>query len=456
MNALQVDPTLTEKYDLAGPRYTSYPTAPHFKPWSSEEWLDALRENEAASTRPLSLYFHLPFCPSLCLYCGCNVIITKRRERIVEYLQYLEREMKLFRELVGSRRRVEQIHWGGGSPSYLTPDEIRWLGRIIRENFDVAPDAEIGVEIDPRRLTREHVEAFRDAGFNRASLGVQDFDPEVQKAINRIQPEAATLDAIAWCREYGIESINVDLIYGLPGQTPESFRRTLDRVIELDPDRIAVFNFAYVPNVKSHQKAIDATTLPERRVKMMLQKEVIETLTGAGYVYIGMDHFARPDDELATAQRKGELHRNFQGYATHAECDLIGFGITSISNLDRVYAQNLKTLPEYYAAIDEGRLPSALGVRLTDDDHLRRHVIMTLMCNLELSVPDVERRFGIDFREYFGRIDERLAPLAEDRLVELDRTSIRVTDRGRLFLRNVAMQFDAYLGKGAVMYSRTV
>ena len=453
---MNVNLDLARKYDVAGPRYTSYPTAPQFRQWSPGEWVEILRENERTSVRDLSLYFHIPFCQTLCYYCGCNVVITHNHNRISDYLNYLDREMELFQEQVGTRRRVSQLHWGGGSPSGLSPEEIRTLGGMIRRRFDIADDAEIGVEIDPRRLTREHVEAFAEVGFNRASLGVQDFDPKVQLAINRWQPEEETVRAIEWCRELGLESINVDLIYGLPHQTPESFHRTLERVIELAPDRLAVFNFAFVPWVKPHQNVIDQTTLPTVDQKLAMLKDITETLTAAGYVYIGMDHYARPDDSMAIAQRERVLHRNFQGYSTHAECDLLSFGMTSIGNTDRAYSQNLRKIHEYYEAIDRNELPSSVGIRLSDDDVLRRDVIMSLMCNMELDRDDVSRRYEIDFDDYFEGIDEKLAPYASDHLVELDGRVIRITDEGRLFLRNIAMQFDAYLEKGEKLYSRTV
>ena len=453
---MQVDLSLTKKYDRPGPRYTSYPTAPHFQPMDHDEWLQALRENEAIRGGSTSLYVHLPFCETLCLYCGCNVIITKRRELITEYLGYVEKEVGLFQQLVDSRRPVSQIHWGGGSPSYLAPDEIRFLGNVLHQQFEVSKDAEIAVEIDPRRLTRDHVVAFREAGFNRASLGVQDFDPEVQKAIYRIQPEEDTMRAVEWCRELGMGSLNIDLIYGLPLQTPASFHRSLEKVIALNPDRIAIFNFAYVPWMKPHQKAIDADAMPKPEMKMEMLKDIVETLTGAGYLYIGMDHFARPDDTLARAQAAGQLHRNFQGYTAGEWSDLFGFGLTSISGLDRVYAQNQKRLKEYYEALDRNQLPVSAGVTLNDDDYIRRSVIMQLMCNLQLSIPEVERRFDIEFREYFEGIDGRLLEFQEDGLAVVTEDEIRVTEKGRMFLRNIAMQFDRYLEQPIAMYSKTV
>lgn len=456
MNVRPINRELADRYDAPGPRYTSYPTAPHFQPWRSNDWLDALQENERYSHRPLSLYFHIPFCPTLCLYCGCNVVVSRDRKRIGRYIEYLMREMELFQTLVATKRTVKQVHWGGGSPTWLTPYEIHKLAEAIGWNFNLADKAERSVEVDPRRLTKDHVAAFCDAGFNRISLGVQDFDPGVQQAVRRLQTEQETINALEWFRDRGVRSVNMDLIYGLPGQTVESFHRTLKRVIELRPNRLAVFNFAYLPTMKPHHRAIDAAALPGRATKLMMQEDIIVTLTEAGYRYIGMDHFALPDDELAIAQQQGKLHRNFQGYTTGAECDLVGFGVTSISSLDRAYAQNLKELPEYEGAIERGELPASRGLRLSNDDYLRRYIINELMCNLHLSVPQLEQDFEVDFFKYFPDVEERMAPLVIDGLVQFDPDSIDVTEQGRLFLRNIAMQFDAYLGTNDVVFSRTV
>lgn len=456
MNMNPINRELADRYDVPGPRYTSYPTAPHFQLWRSNDWLDALQENERYSHRPLSLYFHIPFCPTLCLYCGCNVVVTRDRKRIGRYIEYLMREMELFQTLVATKRTVKQIHWGGGSPTWLTPYEIHKLAEAVGWNFNLSDKAERSVEVDPRRLTEEHVAAFCDAGFNRISLGVQDFDPGVQQSVRRLQTEQETINALEWFRDRGVGSVNMDLIYGLPGQTVESFHRTLKRVIELRPNRLAVFNFAYLPTMKPHHRAIDAAALPGRATKLMMQEDIIVTLTEAGYRYIGMDHFALPDDELAIAQQQGKLHRNFQGYTTGAECDLVGFGVTSISSLDRAYAQNLKELPEYEGAIERGELPAARGLRLNNDDYLRRYIINELMCNLHLSIPQLEQDFEIDFFRYFFDVEERLAPLVIDGLVRFDPDSIDVTEQGRLFLRNIAMQFDAYLGTNDVVFSRTI
>ena len=453
-NVEMPDRELIEKYNVSGPRYTSYPTALHFEAIEQQEWIDQF--DRIDHDRPLSLYVHLPFCPSLCLYCGCNVQITNRRERIAEYLRYVVREMELFQSLIGTDRSVEQIHWGGGSPSYLTPEEIERLGKEIKERFNVADDAEISVEIDPRGLTRRHVEAFHQAGFNRASIGVQDIDPEVQEAIGRLQTFEETQRAVEWLREVDIESINIDLIYGLPHQTTERFRKTLEQVVTLHPDRLAVFNFAYVPTVKRHQQAIDTSTLPSGMEKIDLLFSMVSFLTDVGYQFIGFDHFAKPKDELAIAKREGKLHRNFQGYTTRGDCDLIGFGATSISMLDRCYAQNYKGLPDYYQALQQDELPVERGVKLSRDDMVRRSVIRELMCNLAVKKEQVEKIFNLNFDEYFAEGIEKLNPLIEDGLVSLDADLLQVSPKGQFFLRNIALCFDGRYGAEKARYSRTV
>lgn len=450
------DLALIDRYDVPGPRYTSYPTAPHFAPLDHEAWLDLLRENQASSMAALSLYVHLPFCPSLCLYCGCNVEITRRRDRVEEYLRYLRREIDTFWRLVGTERYLEQMHWGGGTPSYLMPDEIRALGEKLMSDFSASGDAEISVEIDPRLLTREHVKAFRETGFNRASLGVQDFDERVQLAIGRIQTYEKTRQSIEWLREFGFQSVNLDLIYGLPNQNAAGFARTLGKVVSLNPDRLAVFNFAFVPQVKRHQRGIDPGLLPSRAEKIEILGTAISMLADAGYVMIGMDHFSRPEDELAAAQRKGRLHRNFQGYTTHEDCDVIAFGSTGISTLERAYAQNMKTLAGYYRSVGRGELPVERGIVLSDDDVIRRYAINELMCNLRLSISELEEKFGIVFADYFSDIRERLSSLVEDRLVEVSGEAITILPSGRFFLRNAAMAFDARYGAASAAYSRTV
>ncbi len=456
-----VDIELLKKYDRPGPRYTSYPPAPAFsKDFGPEDYKNAIIENNLAnSTADLSLYFHIPFCDTLCYFCGCNMLVTHRRETIRKYLDYLEREIDMIWKMISPGRKVTQLHWGGGTPSYLNPDEIRELGNFINERFEYVEDPEVGVEIDPRGLTYEHMKAFREVGFNRISMGVQDFDPMVQKAVNRIQPEEITRQAIDWSRELGFKSINLDLIYGLPFQTLDSFEKTIDKVIELSPERIAVFNFAYVPWLKPHQRVIRKEDLPSPEIKLKILKMTIEKLTDAGYVYIGMDHFAKPDDELAIAQKEKTLYRNFQGYSTRAGADLYAFGMSAISQFQNIYAQNYKELKEYYARIDEGKFPTAIGYKMTQDDVIRKHVIMRLMCDMELTKSEVEEKFNIKFDEYFADSIPKLQEFIDDGLVELTENKIIVTLMGRLVIRNIAMCFDAYIDKmmkEKPIFSRTV
>jgi oxygen-independent coproporphyrinogen III oxidase len=452
---------LMNRHDRPGPRYTSYPTAPIFS-----RVFDASRtEKEIALSltpgRPedISLYFHFPFCDTLCYFCGCTTVITRNRDKIREYLSYLKKEIALYASALGPARRVVQMHWGGGTPTYLSPDEIREIGSEIRTKFRFAPDAEISVEVDPRELTEEHLRALRSVGFNRVSMGVQDFDERVQAAVNRHQGETLTLNVIDWCRDLGFSSINLDLIYGLPMQTVESFSRTIAKVIEVHPNRIAVYNFAYVPWMKAHQKLINPFQLPSPEVKLRLLSRTIDSFIRAGYEYIGMDHFALQDDELTVARKNRTLHRNFQGYSTRAGLDLFGLGMSSISHFNGNYAQNAKTLTGYYAAVDTGRFATEVGYHMSSDDVVRRHVIMRLMCDLELQFADVERKFNITFPSYFADSLSQLGPLEADGLIQTGPDSIIVTDAGRLFLRNIAMCFDAYLtasNRPVTQFSRTV
>jgi oxygen-independent coproporphyrinogen-3 oxidase len=461
MRIENVDIELLKKYDRPGPRYTSYPPAPAFsKDFGPDDYKDAIIENNRENpTNVLSLYFHIPFCDTLCYFCGCNMLVTHNRATIRKYLDYLKREVEMVCEFLSSGRKVTQLHWGGGTPSYLNPDEIKELGDFINERFEFVDDPEVGVEIDPRGLTYEHMKAFREVGFNRISMGVQDFDPRVQKAVNRIQPEEITRQAIDWARELGFKSINLDLIYGLPFQTVESFEKTLDKVIELSPERLAVFNFAYVPWLKPHQRVIKKEDLPTPDVKLKILKMTIEKLTEAGYVYIGMDHFAKPDDELAIAQREKTLYRNFQGYSTRAGADLYAFGMSAISQIQNIYAQNYKELKDYYSRIDEGKFPTAVGYRMSQDDIIRKHVIMRLMCDMELTKSEVEEKFNIKFDDYFADSIQKLNEFVEDGLVELSGDKIKVSLMGRLVIRNIAMCFDAYIDKmmkEKPIFSRTV
>ena len=457
----QVDFDFLKKYDRPGPRYTSYPTAPLFNDaFTSEDYRsEILATNAPGSTADLSLYFHFPFCDTLCHFCGCTMLVTRDRRRVEEYLRYLKREIDMVASSLGKDRRVIQLHWGGGTPTHLFPEQIRDIGLFIRSRFPITPDAEISVEIDPRELRREHLEALRDVGFNRMSMGVQDLDPAVQEAVNRIQPEAMTGQVYRWARELGFTSVNMDLIYGLPFQTLEGFDETVRTVIDYAPERIAVFNYAHVPWLKPHQKLINESDLPAPEQKLALLRQTIELFCSGGYEYIGLDHFAKPDDELAIAQKQRTLYRNFQGYSTRAGADLYGFGMSSISHFQTCYAQNEKALPEYYRALDEDRLATHVGYRMTDDDRLRKHVIMRLMCDLELNVSAVERQFGIEFDSYFTSSLGALERFVDDGLVAISPGQIAIQRGGRLLLRNIAMCFDAYLDammKTKPVFSRTV
>lgn len=454
--AHQLDLDLIRKYNVAGPRYTSYPPATKFT--DAVQW-PALADEIVANNqteRDLSLYFHIPFCQTLCWYCGCTTVITTQQSQSASYLGYLKKELRQLGAMINPRRKVVQLHWGGGTPTFMTPDEIRALGKATREQFDFASNVEAGVEIDPRRVTLEHLRALRDVGFNRASIGVQDFDPQVQLAVHRIQPYAQTKLAIRQLRELGFESINIDLIYGLPHQTVDSFSRTLEAVLQLAPDRLAVFNYAHVPWIKPAQKILtDALPTPEMKLKIL--QRTVQTLTANGYVYIGMDHFARHDDELTLARKEKTLHRNFQGYSTRGDADIYALGMSSISQTPNAYWQNRKELPEYYAALDAGKSPAARGYLLTEEDKLRRDVVMRLMCDLSLNFNELSRKHGINFADHFARELASLGDLELDGLVCPTSLGLEVTARGRFFLRNIAMRFDAYLPQESDRrFSRTV
>ncbi len=455
-----IDIDLIKKYDKPGPRYTSYPTAPHFNDgFNNEQYLSAIKENNSADNKtPLSLYFHIPFCDTLCYFCGCNMIISNNRSRIGNYVDYIKKEILLLKKHLSDNRFVTQLHWGGGTPTHLTPAEITDLLSFINSNFNIASDIEASCEIDPRELTFEHLKALREGGFNRISMGVQDFTYKVQVAVNRIQPEDITRQAVEWIRKLKFESINLDLMYGLPHQTLETFSETLEKIIDISPNRIAVFNYAHVPWMKKHMELIKTEDLPTPDVKLQILKYTIETLTHAGYVFIGMDHFAKPDDELAIALNEKNLYRNFQGYSTQAGTDLYALGITSISQFGNIYSQNIKTEKEYFDKVDAGILPLAKGYLMSDDDVLRRDVIMSLMCDFELHFKVFEEKYKIDFKKYFAKGLENLKQFVPDNLVTLEDDSVKVTEMGRLLIRNIAMSFDAFLedDKGKVRYSRTV
>jgi oxygen-independent coproporphyrinogen-3 oxidase len=449
MHSLVLNPELLQRYDVAGPRYTSYPTADRFvEAFGEADYLQALeqrRDGLTAKAYPLSLYVHIPFCESLCYYCACNKIITKHHERGEAYLRYLEREVDLNIAHLGQGQMVSQLHLGGGSPTFLSDAELAQLMSMLRRNFQFTPGGEYSVEIDPRTVTRERLAALADQGFNRLSFGVQDFEPAVQKAVHRIQPAEQVFDLVAASRELGFESVNVDLIYGLPMQTPETFERTLGQVVKLRPDRIALYAYAHLPERFKPQRRIHTQDLPPAASKLVMLSSAMHVLMEAGYVYVGMDHFALPTDALAVAKRQGRLHRNFQGYSTQPDCDLIALGVSSIGRVGPTFSQNVKTLDEYYDLLNQGRLPVARGMALTRDDLLRRTVIMALMCQGSVLFESVELSHLVDFKQYFAPELATLAAMQEQGLLTMDDSGIYVTELGWFFVRGVAMVFDKYL-----------
>lgn len=447
MANVEFDPQLIKRYDKAGPRYTSYPTAVQFGDEYTADTYKKFAEKSNQSGQALSLYFHIPFCDTVCFYCGCNKVVTKDRSKAAPYLQRVYKEIEMQAKLFDPSRKVDQLHWGGGTPTFISHDEMRELMAVTRKHFNLHDDdtGEYSIEIDPREVSRESIKLLRELGFNRMSLGVQDFNPAVQKAVNRIQSREETLAALTAAREENFKSISVDLIYGLPLQTVESFDQTLDELIEISPDRVSVFNYAHLPERFKPQRRINEADLPEASVKLEIFKHCMEKLTNAGYVYIGMDHFAKPDDELTIAQNNGELYRNFQGYATHADCDLVGIGITSIGTIANSFAQNVRTMDEYYEKIDKGELAIFRGVEIDNDDLIRREAIMQLICHFKLNFNDVEKHFTINFNDYFSAELERYKTMVDDGLITMDERSIEVTSRGRLLIRNICMVFDRYI-----------
>jgi oxygen-independent coproporphyrinogen-3 oxidase len=441
------DIELIRRYDSRGPRYTSYPTALQFSDKVNE---DDYRKNALASNAsgvPLSLYFHIPFCHTLCYYCGCNKIVTRNEARVSSYLKNLYREIDMQAELFDVKRVVEQLHFGGGTPTYLDEAQLRDLLTKIGScfNLDDSDDRQYSIEVDPRTVNEKGIRLLTELGFNRLSLGIQDFDPLVQEAVNRIQSAADVSALVSASRNAGFKSISFDLIYGLPHQTVTSFDRTLDTVIEMRPDRFAVYNYAHLPQRFKGQRMINADDIPAPETKLDILEKTIERLTHAGYIYIGMDHFALPDDELVGARRNGTLQRNFQGYSTHRHCDLVGMGVSSISSIGNVYSQNSVTTMEYESSIEDNRLPVRKGVAVDADDLLRADVIQSLMCYDELVFDDFDAKHDIDFRSYFAAEIDRFDPLIDDDLVELSRRGIRILPKGRLLLRNIAMIFDRYI-----------
>lgn len=442
------DLDLIHRYDKAGPRYTSYPTAVQFHSEFTEiTYKQHVEESHAVPLKPLSLYVHIPFCDTVCFYCACNKIATKNHALASPYLANLYQEIELQSALFAADRPVTQLHWGGGTPTFINSAEIRELMKAITDHFQLAPDdkGEYSIEIDPREVNADTIGLLREIGFNRMSLGVQDFDPKVQESVNRVQTEAQTFSVLESARKEGFKSISIDLIYGLPHQNKQSFSQTLDKIIAVKPNRISVFNYAHLPTLFKPQRRINDSDLPSPVEKLAILQQTITQLTEAGYIYIGMDHFALPNDELAIAQREGTLYRNFQGYSTHADCDLIGLGTTSIGQVADSYSQNVKTIDEYAARIQAKQLAIFRGISLTFDDKVRRYIITELICHFTLSIPKVESRYQIEFKKYFPTEWQELALMEIDGLIERFEDRINILPAGRLLVRNICMVFDVYL-----------
>ncbi len=454
------DPQLIRRFDINGPRYTSYPTADRFVEAFNADALKHWLANRSVGgvSKPLSLYFHIPFCNTICYYCACNKIITKDHGRSAKYLKYLAKEIAMQAACLEGSRQVTQLHLGGGTPTFLSHDEMRELMDSVREHFSLVPNGEYSIEVDPRKVDFETVELLAQLGFNRMSVGVQDFAEDVQRAVNRIQSYDETKLVIDAARANGFKSVSLDLIYGLPRQNVISFNRTLEQVLEISPDRISLYSYAHLPGLFKPQRRISVNDMPSADTKLQLLQLGIRRLTEAGYVYIGMDHFAKPDDELTIAQRQGRLHRNFQGYSTHAECDMLSFGVSAIAKIGPIYAQNVKTLDEYYDALDRDELPVLRGIELTPDDLLRRAVIQALMCHFELSMQSFEIAHLIDFREYFAAELADLEEMQAAGLVKIEGDWISVQPAGRLLVRGIAMVFDRYLrsDRERARYSRVI
>jgi oxygen-independent coproporphyrinogen-3 oxidase len=444
-----ITPELLARFDVPGPRYTSYPTADRFvEAFGEADYVQALQQRQSGTLSkqpPLSLYVHIPFCESLCYYCACNKIITKHKERAAEYLRYLRKEVELHTHHLGRGQAVSQLHLGGGTPTFMSDEELRQLMALLREHFKFVPGGEYSVEVDPRTVNEARLAVLAELGFNRLSFGVQDFDPAVQKAVHRIQPTEQVFALVEASRRLGFESVNVDLIYGLPLQTPESFDRTLAQVNRLRPDRIALYAYAHLPERFKPQRRIHAEDLPAGAAKVAMLSRSLDALTEAGYVYIGMDHFALPDDTLAVAKRQGRLHRNFQGYSTQADCDLIALGVSSIGRIGSTYSQNAKTMEEYADLLDQGHLPVVRGLALTRDDLIRRSVIMALMCQGHLQYEAINLAWLVDFKSLFAQELIQLEAMQAQGLVQLSESGIQVTAMGWFFVRGVAMVFDRYV-----------
>ena len=448
-NKIVFNKELIRRYDTFGPRYTSYPTAVQFTAdYDDEDYRRWVKDsNEDPIPSPLSLYLHIPFCDTICYYCGCSKVITKDKTKAAPYIKLLKQEIKLQGALFAQDRKVTQIHWGGGTPTFLSDEEIKEIIDCIRENFNVVDDSEgeFGIEVDPRTVDQQRLKSLSEMGFNRISFGVQDFDPAVQEAVNRVQSTDEIKQHIDDARNFGFKSINIDLMYGLPKQTVQSFTETLDTTIKLNPDRLAVYNYAHLPEMFKPQRRINEDELPSAEEKLNILQLCIDKLQDAGYVYIGMDHFAKKTDDLVTAQQEGSLQRNFQGYSTHADCDMIAMGITAISQVGDNYGQNVRTIEEYESYLKQNRIPVFRGIELEADDVLRREVINQLMCNNSLDIEQLERRWRIDFKSYFKSSLEGLQQMADDGLLKISNTKLTITATGRLLARSICMQFDRYL-----------
>jgi oxygen-independent coproporphyrinogen-3 oxidase len=458
---IKFDAEKIKRYNTTAPRYTSYPTAVAFTPdFSEADYLRHARSSNTRQSTPLSLYFHIPFCDTICFYCACNKIATKDYSKAGEYLEYLYKEIDIQAKLFDKSRIVEQLHWGGGTPTFLNHQQIADLMAYTRKSFNLLDDdsGDYSIEIDPRSVSQKTIKLLREVGFNRFSLGVQDVDKQVQIAVNRIQPIEETKAIIDACRDNNAHSISIDLIYGLPLQTVEGFATTLQRVIELSPDRLSIFNYAHLPHLFKPQRRINADELPQAEDKLIILQQGIQALTDAGYVYIGMDHFAKPDDELAKAQQQGSLHRNFQGYTTHADCDLVAMGVSAISKVDNAYSQNDKTIEGYYKQIRKGHLPVIRGVASTDEDLIRHQIIQQLSCHFKLNIATIENEFKINFAQHFAVELEELKLMADDDLLTLDNNNILVSATGRLLIRNICMVFDDYQRKqtGTQQFSKAI
>ena len=456
----EFDRELIERLDGSGPRYTSYPTADRFTPgFSAHDYQHGLQQRRiGANRKPLSLYAHIPFCNTVCYYCACNKIITKNKSKADQYLDYLEKEIQLVAEQLGCREKVIQLHFGGGTPTFLDDGQLARLMTMLGTHFEFLSDGEYSIEIDPRKVKRETMFRLAEYGFNRISVGVQDFDPAVQRAVNRVQSEQETRQVIDTGREAGMKSVSLDLIYGLPMQSRDSMLRTLEKAIALDPDRLALYNYAHLPTVFMPQRRIHEADLPSAAAKLDILQDAVKMLADAGYVFIGMDHFAKPDDELAVALRQGRLQRNFQGYSTHADCDMLAFGVSSIGKVGSSYSQNDKTLEGYYAALDEGRLPVVRGLTLDKDDVLRRTIIQGLMCRFSLSIEAIEDIYAINFAQYFAAEMPQIREFQQQGLLSFDGDFLMVEPKGRFLIRNIAMIFDRHLRERRThaRYSKTI